>query len=121
MHEDGMSLNGNRAKSLDLTFDALADATRRSMLDRLRRSPLTVTELARPCAMSLNGASKHIKKLEKAGLIRRSIRGREHLCALDASGLDDAMNWMRHYSIFWSERIDALETYVTVKRKRGEK
>ena len=116
-----MSLTGNRAESLDWIFEALADATRRSMLDRLRSGPLTVTELARPCAMSLNGASKHIKKLEKSGLVRRSITGREHLCALDARGFEDAVNWMRHYSVFWAGRIDALESHLTSKRKRGEK
>jgi DNA-binding transcriptional ArsR family regulator len=116
-----MSLTGNRVKNLDLTFEALADATRRSMLHRLRRGPLTVTELARPCAMSLNGASKHIKKLESAGLIRRSIHGREHLCALNASALEDAMRWMSDYSAFWGERMDALATYLTDKRKKEEK
>jgi DNA-binding transcriptional ArsR family regulator len=116
-----MGLAGSRVKSLDLTFEALADATRRSMLDRLRRGPLTVTELARPCAMSLNGASKHIKKLEKAGLIRRSIQGREHLCSLDAGRLEDAMSWMSHYSTFWGERMDALESYLSSKRKRDAK
>jgi DNA-binding transcriptional ArsR family regulator len=116
-----MRRNGNLAASLDLKFEALADATRRSMLDRLRGGPLTVSELARPCPMSLNGASKHVKKLESAGLIHRSIRGREHLCALDPGGLQEAMNWMRHYSIFWSERIDALESHLASKRKRGAK
>ena len=116
-----MSLTGSRVRNLDLTFEALADATRRSMLDRLRSGALTVTELAHPYAMSLNGASKHIKKLESAGLIHRSIRGREHLCALNASALEDAMKWMSHYSVFWNERIDALATYLTNKRKKGEK
>lgn len=87
------------------------------MLDRLRLGPLTVTELAQPYAMSLNGASKHIKKLERAGLLRRHVRGREHLCALDAGGLEDAVRWMNHYSEFWSERMDALETWLLRKRK----
>lgn len=116
-----MSSTGNRVKSMDLTFEALADATRRSMLDRLRHGPLTVTKLARPCAMSLNGASKHIKKLEKAGLICRTVKGREHVCTLNASGLEDAVNWMSQYSTFWNERIEALQTYLTRKRKQGAK
>lgn len=98
-------------------FEALADATRRSMLDRLRGGPLTVTALAQPYAMSLNGASKHIKRLEKAGLVHRRIRGREHLCILDAAGLEDAAGWLTHYSEFWTERISALETYLVGKRK----
>jgi DNA-binding transcriptional ArsR family regulator len=104
----------------DYVVASRTDATRRSMLDRLRRGPLTVTELARPYTMSLNGASKHIKKLEKAGLIRRHIMGREHLCALDAGRLEDAMSWIGHYSTFWSERVDALEAYLIDKRKRGK-
>ena len=116
-----MSGARNQVKSLDLKFEALADATRRSMLDRLRNGPLTVTELARPCAMSLNGASKHVKKLERAGLIRRRIAGREHFCTLDPGGLEDAMQWMSHYSAFWSERLDALEQHLTSKRKGGAK
>lgn len=107
--------------NLDLVFEALGDATRRAMLDRLQRGPLTVTELARPCAMSLNGASKHIKKLETAGLIRRSIHGREHLCSLNANALQDAMDWMNRYSAFWSERLDSLEKHLVAKRKRETK
>jgi DNA-binding transcriptional ArsR family regulator len=116
-----MTRTDNQAKSLDLVFGAVADATRRSMLDRLRDGPLKVTELARPYAMSLNAVSKHIKTLERAGLIRRSISGREHSCCLDASRFDEAMNWMNYYSEFWSDRIDALEQHVTDKRKRGIK
>jgi DNA-binding transcriptional ArsR family regulator len=115
-----MSLNRTQLKNLDLVFEALADGTRRSMLDRLRRGPLTVSALARPYAMSLNGASKHIKKLEKSGLIRRHVRGREHFCALDAGRLEEAMSWMSHYSEFWDRRIAALEAHLIGKRKGEE-
>src|SRR5579862_5771499 len=101
MYDRSMSSEG---ESLDLIFTAVSDATRRSMLDRLRAGSLTVTELARPYAMSLNGASKHIKTLERAGLIHRTIQGREHSCRLDAARFDEAMNWMSHYSEFWSGR-----------------
>jgi DNA-binding transcriptional ArsR family regulator len=111
----------NQARSLDLVFGAVADATRRSMLDRLRGGSLTVTELARPYAMSLNAVSKHVKTLERAGLIRRSIRGREHSCRLDAARFEEAMNWMSYHSEFWNDRMDALEKYLTDKRKRGTK
>lgn len=114
-----MPRTGNRTKSLDLIFGAVADATRRSMLDRLRDGPLTVTELARPYAMSLNAVSKHVKTLERAGLIRRSISGREHSCRLDASRLEEALNWMSYYTEFWSDRMDALGRHLTEKRKRG--
>ncbi len=114
-----MMRTGTQAKSLDLVFSAVADATRRSILDRLRDGPLTVTELARPYPMSLNAVSKHVKTLERAGLIRRSISGREHSCRLDAAGLEHAMNWMSYYSEFWNNRMDALETHLTNKRTRG--
>ena len=116
-----MTRTDNQARSLDLVFAAVADSTRRSMLDRLRDGPLKVTDLARPYAMTLNAASKHIKTLERAGLIRRSISGREHSCQLDASRFDEAMNWMRYHSEFWSGRMDALEQHLTDKRKRGIK
>lgn len=88
------------------------------MLDRLRNGALTVTQLAGPYAMSLNAVSKHIKTLERAGLIRREIRGREHSCRLDAARFEEAMNWMSYYSGFWSDRMDALEKHLVDKRKR---
>lgn len=108
-----------QAKTLDLVFGAIADATRRSMLDRLRTGALTVTELAEPYDMSLNAVSKHVKTLEKAGLIRRTVRGREHSCRLDPAKLHDAMSWMSYYSEFWSERVEALEKHLAHKRERG--
>lgn len=116
-----MTQSGNQAKSLDLVFGAIADATRRSMLDRLRGGSLTVTQLARPYSMSLNAVSKHVKTLERAGLIRRSIRGREHFCRLDAARFEEALNWMSYYFEFWGDRIDALEKHLSDKRKRGMK
>ena len=111
----------HKTEILDVVFGAVADATRRSILDRLRDGALTVTELANPYAMSLNAVSKHIKTLERAGLIRREIRGREHSCGLDAARFEEAMNWMSYYSRFWSDRMDALEKHLTDKRKRGTK
>jgi DNA-binding transcriptional ArsR family regulator len=116
-----MTRTDSQAKKLDLVFGAVADATRRSMLDRLRDGPLKVTELAQPYAMSLNAVSKHIKRLERAGLIRRSINGREHSCQLDVSRFEEAMNWMSYYSEFWSDRMDAFAQHLTEKRKRGTK
>ena len=115
-----MVRTGSPTKNLDLVFGAVSDATRRSMLDRLRGGELTVTELAQPYAMSLNAVSKHIKTLERAGLVRRTIKGREHFCRLDASRLEEAMNWMSYYSEFWRGRLDALEKHLLDKRKRGK-
>ena len=103
---------------LDLVFGAVADATRRSMLERLRAGSLTITELARPYSMSLNAVSKHIKALERAGLLHRTIKGREHSCELQPRGFEEAMNWMSYYSEFWSKRVDALEKHLISKRKR---
>ncbi len=114
-----MTRAADQTKSLDLVFGAVSDATRRSMLDRLRSGPLTVTELAQPYTMSLNAVSKHVKTLERAGLIRRTITGREHSCSLDAMRFDEAMNWMSYYSEFWSDRIGALDKHLQNKRKRG--
>ncbi|MHB1927666.1 MAG: ArsR/SmtB family transcription factor [Leptospirillum sp.] len=107
-----MGRTASPAKHLDLVFGAVANETRRSILDRLRGGSLTVTELARDYKMSLNAVSKHIKTLEHAGLIRRSIKGREHTCRLDTARFDEAMEWMSYYSDFWSGRIDALERHL---------
>jgi DNA-binding transcriptional ArsR family regulator len=106
---------------LNAVFSALADQTRRSILDRLRAGALTVTELAEPYAMSLNAVSKHIKTLENAGLIRREITGREHSCRLETARFDEAIDWMSYYSEFWTERITALEKHILQKRKRSTK
>ena len=110
-----------KAEVLDAVFGAVADSTRRSILDRLRGGVLTVTELAEPYQMSLNAVSKHIKALEKAGLIRREIKGRQHSCRLEASRLEEAMSWMSHYTGFWNERMNALEQHLSEKRKQWSK
>lgn len=90
-------------------FRALADPTRRLMLERLARGDQTVGELADPLAMSLAGASKHIGVLEEAGLVRREKKGRERICSLDPAGLYAVRDWVERYSKFWKERLDALE------------
>lgn len=104
---------------LDAVFGALADPTRRSILERLRGGSLTISALAEPYDVSLNAISKHVKTLEKAGLIRREIRGREHACELDAARLKEASSWLNYYAEFWSGRMDALEKHLVDKRKRG--
>ena len=94
---------------LDVVFHALGDVTRRRMLRSLAQGERTVGELAQPFQMSLAAASKHIKALEGAGLIRREVRGRTHICRLDASPLCKADEWLRHYERFWNTRLDRLE------------
>ena len=97
---------------LDIVFQALSDGTRRRMLRSLSVQPRSVGELAAPFQISLAAASKHIKVLERAGLVRRRIQGRTHLCQLRAEALADAERWLQYYQQFWNERLDALETVL---------
>ncbi len=97
------------APHLDNVFHALGDATRRQMLIDLTKGERTVSQLAEPFAISLAAASKHIKVLEQAGMIRREVRGRTHLCRLDPGPLASAFQWLSFYERFWMGRLDALE------------
>ena len=101
-----------KTHELDAVFHALGDATRRRMLRRLAGGEQTVGQLAEPFAMSLAAASKHIKVLEGAGLIRREVRGRTHICHLEAGPLGTADAWLRHYEAFWNTRLDRLEALL---------
>ena len=94
---------------LDTVFHALGDATRRQMLRHLADGERSVGELAEPYAMSLAAASKHIKALESAGLIRREVRGRVHVCRLEPGPLASAQQWLSFYERFWTDRLDILE------------
>jgi DNA-binding transcriptional ArsR family regulator len=94
---------------LDAIFHALGDATRRRMLRDLAAGERTVGQLAEPFAISLAAASKHIKALEHAGLIRREVKGRTHLCRLDAAALSEAHRWISFYERFWNNRLDELD------------
>lgn len=97
------------AYQVDTVFHALSDTTRRQMLQELALGERTVGQLAEPHAMSLAAASKHIKVLEGAGLVRREIQGRTHLCRLDPGPLATAHEWLSFYERFWTGRLDALE------------
>jgi DNA-binding transcriptional ArsR family regulator len=97
-----------RSEHLDSVFHALADPTRRAMLHSLAQREHTVSELAEPFRMSLAAASKHVKTLERAGLVRRTVQGRTHVCRLDPAPLAEAHGWLRFYERFWNERLDAL-------------
>ena len=94
---------------MDAVFHALAHEVRREMLRRLAQGELTVGELAAPLSMSFEAASKHVKVLERAGLVHRTIVGRRHVCRLEPGPLADAAAWLRFYERFWSGRLDALE------------
>jgi DNA-binding transcriptional ArsR family regulator len=97
-----------RSPDLDLVFRALADGTRRAMLQRLSKGEQTVSELAAPYRMSLAAASKHIQALEKAGLVKRTVRGRIHYCRIDPRPLERADDWLKGYERLWDTRIDRL-------------
>ena len=97
---------------LDAVFHALADPTRRAMLGQLAQRELTIGELATPFSMSFAGASKHVRVLEKAGLVTRTIRGRSHLCRLEAARLAEANAWLRRYQHFWTAKLDTLEALL---------
>jgi DNA-binding MarR family transcriptional regulator len=85
------------------------------MLARLAEREHSVGELAAPFRMTLAAASKHIKTLERAGLVRRDVRGRSHVCALEPAPLAEAEQWLRTYARFWTERLDALETALSAE------
>ena len=89
---------------LDHVLAAIADPTRRAILDRLTRGPARVTDVAAPFAMSLNAVSKHVKVLERAGLVRRARQGREHVLQLDAEPLREVVRWGFRFEPFWNER-----------------
>lgn len=100
------------AAALDDTLLALADPTRRAILQRLTRGEARVTELARPFDMSLNAVSKHIRVLERARLVRRRRVGREHLLSFNPAPLDDAAGWIEAQRALWNARLDALDAML---------
>ena len=101
-----------RAKQLDLVFRALGDQTRRKLLARLAESPAMVTELAEPFSLSLPAVSRHIRVLETAGLIHRTIDGRVHRCTFSPDALRGADAWMAQYRHFWTANLDSFARYV---------
>ncbi|HXG68333.1 MAG TPA: metalloregulator ArsR/SmtB family transcription factor [Blastocatellia bacterium] len=102
---------------LSIIFAALADPTRRAILARLARGEASVTELAEPFAMSLPAISKHLKVLERAGLIARGRDAQWRPCRLEAGALKDVADWMEHYRDFWQESFDRLDAYLLELKK----
>ncbi|HJU12297.1 MAG TPA: metalloregulator ArsR/SmtB family transcription factor [Candidatus Binataceae bacterium] len=103
---------------MDIVFRALGDTTRRRMLRDLAAGERTVGQLAEPFAMSFQAASKHIKVLEKAGVVRREVHGRTHLCRLNPGPLASAHQWLSFYDRFWTGRLDALEQLLRTENAR---
>jgi DNA-binding transcriptional ArsR family regulator len=106
---------------LDAVFHALSDPTRRAMLGQLAERECTIGELATPFSMSFAGASKHVRVLERAGLLSRKVRGRIHQCRLQAERLAEAQEWMKRYERFWNVNLDALEFLLREEDKLKEK
>src|SRR4051794_33828788 len=109
------------ADRLSSTFAALADPTRRAILARLAKGEMSVTDVAEPFKMSLPGVSKHLKVLERAGLISRGRDAQWRPCRLNGAPLKDVADWVEHYRKFWQESFDRLDEYlkqIQVKEKK---
>jgi DNA-binding transcriptional ArsR family regulator len=98
--------------ALDGVFHALADPTRRAMLRSLSSKDHNIGELAAPHRMTFAAASKHVRVLESAGLVRRLVRGRTHICSIEPLPLAKAEKWLRFYERFWTERLDTLDALL---------
>ncbi len=97
------------AEQLDQVFFALSDGTRRAILARLAEGSTTVGDLSKPFSISAPAISRHMRVLESAGLVKRSIKGREHVCTLSAETLKTAEDWLNFHRDFWESRFDALQ------------
>jgi len=106
---------------LDAAFSAMADPTRRAILARLALADARVTEIAGDFPVSLNAISKHIKMLERAQLVRRTVQGREHVLSLNAEAMAGAAEWIEYYRQFWENQLASLETFVINRRRAAKK
>src|SRR3984885_12090537 len=116
-----MSLSAATPDSLSATFAALADPTRRAILARLASGETSVTELAETFEMSMPAISKHLKVLERAGLIVRSREAQWRPCRLEAAPLKDIAQWVEHYRRFWEQSFDRLDDYLRKLTKKEKK
>lgn len=106
---------------LDAAFSAMADPTRRAILARLALADARVTEIAGDFPVSLNAVSKHIKMLERAELVRRTVQGRDHILSLNAGAMAGAAEWIEYYRQFWEDRLAAMEAFVINQQKNAKK
>lgn len=113
--------SADAASRLDAAFNAMADPTRRAILARLAEADARVTEIAAGFPVSLNAVSKHIKMLERAELVRRTVNGRDHVLSLNAEAMAGAAEWIEFYRQFWEDRLASLERYVTNPRSSAKK
>jgi DNA-binding transcriptional ArsR family regulator len=110
----------SRTARLDAVFAALADPTRRAIIERLSRSEARVTEVAEPFPMSLNAVSKHIRVLEASGVVERHRKGRDHFLSINTRSLDEVDGWIMRMRHYWEERLDAME-HLLLELRRGHK
>jgi len=109
-------------EALSAAFRALSDPSRRRIIELLRESgELRVSDIADAFAMSLNGVSKHLKVLERAGLVRRRVEGRTHWLRVDWAALQQPYEWLHFYRHFWGGRLDALVDYVSKEKKESDR
>jgi DNA-binding transcriptional ArsR family regulator len=110
-----------RNMAMDKVLGAVSDSTRRAILARLSTGDARITEVAADFPISLNSVSKHVRKLERAGLVRRDVRGRDHVLSLNAAPLAEAAAWIAHYQRFWEDRLEALDRFATRKKMSRRK
>src|SRR5580698_8351195 len=114
----------SRTERLDAVFAALADPTRRAIIERLSGGEARVTEVAKPFHMSLNAVSKHIRVLEASGVVERQRKGRDHILSINTSSLDEVDGWIERTRRYWEKRLDAMENLLlelTTDHKLGRK
>ena len=107
----------SRTARLDAVFAALADPTRRAIIERLSRNEARVTEVAQPFLMSLNAVSKHIRVLEASGMIERHRKGRDHILSINTRSLDEVDGWIERTRHYWEKRLDAMELLLRELKK----
>ena len=107
----------SRTARLDAVFAALADPTRRAIVERLSRSEARVTDVAEPFPISLNAVSKHIRVLEETGVVERHRKGRDHILSINTRSLDEVDGWIGRTRRYWDERLDAMERLLRELKK----
>lgn len=107
------------ATNIDLVTAAISDPTRRAIIERLANGPARISDVAEPIAMSLSGFCKHVRVLERAGLVRRTRHGRDNTLELTPEPLRDVANWVLKYEPFWNARLDRLEEYCREHKEKS--
>lgn len=105
-------------EGVDLVVGAIADPTRRAILERLAAGPARISDVAQPFAISLTGFCKHVRVLERARLVRRTRRGRENVLTLSPEPLRQVASWILHYEKFWTERVERLEKFFAAENEK---